>query len=78
MSLSDGCLFGGLHHDGLLATILSAVRAYAVANVPTTAVRTDAERGHRRVVVRATFAGTRLGLSSFRMCHNVFMFFLFL
>jgi hypothetical protein len=56
-----------VHH--VLATVVTALGAYGVINVPCTTVGALSDgRGHSHVV-GAALSGTSLRLSSFRMCH---------
>ena len=71
-------LFGSFLYDCQLAAIVAAGGAYGVVDVPCTTVRTYGERGSYGLVMGATLEGTGLGLSSFRMCHGSFIFFLLL
>ena len=55
------------HH--VLATVVTALRAYGVINVPCTTVRALSDGGSHSHVVGAALSGTSLRLSSFSMCH---------
>ena len=55
------------HH--VLATVVAALGAYGVINMPCTTVRALSDGRSHSHVVGAALSGTSLGLSSFRMCH---------
>ena len=55
------------HH--ILATVVTALGAYGVINMPCAAVRALSDGRSHSHVVGAALSGTSLRLSSFRMCH---------
>ena len=65
----DSCLLGNFLLDGELTAVVATSGAYGVVDVPCAAVGADSERGGYGLVVRSALEGSRLGLSSFRMCH---------
>ena len=64
-----------LSHD-VLAAIVTTFGANGVIHMPCSAVRALSDGGCYSHVVRATLGGTSLGLSTFRMCHFSFLFFM--
>ena len=61
------------HH--ILATVVTALGAYGVINMPCAAVRALCDGRSHSHVVGAALCGTSLGLSSFRMCHFLVVLF---
>jgi uncharacterized membrane protein len=64
------------HLDGHLATIVSAGGAYSVIDVVSATVGAYCQCGGYCLVMGAALGRTCLRLSSFRMCHNSFVFLL--
>ena len=62
-------LFGYFLLDGQFTAIITTSRAYGVVDVPCSAVRADSQRRSYSLIVGSAFERSRLGLSSFRMCH---------
>ena len=56
-----------VHH--VLATVVTALGAYGVINVPCTTVGALSDGRSHSHIVGAALSGTSLRLSSFRMCH---------
>ena len=63
----DDLGFFPVHH--VLATVVTALGAYGVINMPCAAVGALSDGRSHSHVVGAALSGTGLGLSSFRMCH---------
>jgi hypothetical protein len=55
------------HH--ILATVVTALGAYGVINMPCTTVGALSDGRSHSHIVGAALSGTSLRLSSFRMCH---------
>ena len=60
--------------DDELTTIVAAFAANCVIDVPSAAVRADSESRDESFVVCATFRGSGVRLSAFRMCHCSIVF----
>ena len=67
--LSSFCCF----FDSQLATIVAAGGAYGVVDVVCTTIGTDSQSRHLSHVMGTTFGLAGVRLSSFRMCHILFV-----
>lgn len=66
------CLFSGCFLDYCqLASVITALTAYCVIDVPCSAVRADCKCRCYCLIVSPSFRSSCLGLPSFRMCHFV-------
>ena len=74
------CLFSGCFLDYCqLASVITALTAYCVIDVPCSAVRADCQCRCYCLIVSPSFRSSCLGLPSFRMCHFVlFLLLLFI
>ena len=65
-------LLGGCFLDYCqLASVITALTAYCVIDVPCSAVRADCQCRSYCLIVSPSFRSSCLGLPSFRMCHFV-------
>ena len=62
-------LFGYFLLNGQFTAIIATAGAYRVVDVPCTAVGADSQSGGYSLIMRSALECSRLGLSSFRMCH---------
>ena len=66
------CLFSGCFLDYCqLASVITALTAYCVVNVPSSTVGADCKCRCYCLIVGPSFRSSCLGLPSFRMCHFV-------
>ena len=65
--MTDDLGFLLVHH--VLPTVLAALGAYGVINMPCATVRALSDGRSHSHIVGAALSGTSLRLSSFRMCH---------
>ncbi len=62
-------LYGYFFLDCQLASVITAFATHGVVDVPCATVGTLGQSRHSGLVMSSPLGGSRLGLSSFRMCH---------